>query len=88
MIDVPGRLVLLGHPVSHSISPLFQNAALRKYGIPLTYETMDVHPDALTAVFGELRALSAIGNVTIPHKEAVRALCTRVTPLAEKVGAV
>ena len=24
----PGRLVLLGHPVAHSLSPVFQNAAL------------------------------------------------------------
>ena len=88
MIDTPGRLVLLGHPVSHSISPVFQNAALRAHGIALTYETLDVLPEALAATMEDLRAVNAIGNVTIPHKEAVRALCTRVSPLAERVGAV
>ena len=28
-MELPGRLVLLGHPVEHSLSPAFQNAALR-----------------------------------------------------------
>jgi shikimate dehydrogenase len=84
----PGRLVLLGHPVAHSLSPVFQNAALQAYDISLTYETLDVTPEALRGALDELRAVNAIGNVTIPHKEAVRWLCARVTPLAEKVGAV
>jgi shikimate dehydrogenase len=87
-MDAPSRLVLLGHPVAHSISPRFQNAALRAAGIPLTYSTLDVHPDALTATMRDLAAERAAGNVTIPHKEAVAALCARRTPLAERVGAV
>ena len=36
--------MLLGHPVSHSLSPLFQNAALRAAKIPLKYEALDVAP--------------------------------------------
>ena len=44
----PGRLVLLGHPVRHSLSPRFQNAALRAAGIPLTYEALDIPPHALS----------------------------------------
>ena len=42
MIAGPSRLVLLGNPVSHSLSPVFQNAALRSAGIPLTYEAIEV----------------------------------------------
>ena len=88
MRPLPGRLVLLGHPVSHSLSPRFQNAALRAAGIPLVYETLDVAPDALAATLAELAAQHAAGNITIPHKEAVAALCTRRSPLAERCGAV
>ena len=77
MSPLPGRLVLLGHPVSHSLSPRFQNAALRAAGIPLRYEALDVAPDALATMLAELAAQNASGNVTIPHKEAVAALCTR-----------
>ena len=87
MRPLPGRLVLLGHPVAHSLSPRFQNAALRAAGIPLVYEALDVAPDALASTFAELEEQPA-GNVTIPHKEAVSSLCTRRTPLAERCGAV
>jgi len=85
---LPGRLVLLGHPVSHSLSPAFQNAALRAAGIALTYELLDVAPDALPAALERLRADRAAGNVTIPHKDAVHARCGRLTTVARRVGAV
>jgi shikimate dehydrogenase len=88
VIARPSRLVLLGHPVHHSLSPLFQNAALRSAGIPLVYQALDVSAEDLVWVLAELAAAGAAGNVTIPHKEAVAALCERRTPLAERVGAV
>lgn len=88
MIDPPSRLVLLGHPVAHSRSPLFQQAALHAARIDLRYELLDVAPDALDAVLAALARERAAGNVTIPHKERVAARCARLTPLAERVGAV
>ena len=83
-----GQLVLLGHPVAHSLSPRFQNAALRAAGIPLTYRAVDVAPDALPGLLEALVEARAAGNVTLPHKEAVAARCDRRTPLAARVGAV
>lgn len=88
MKTTPGRLVLLGHPVSHSLSPVFQNAALRAAGIELEYEALDVAPNDLRATLGKLRKVKAAGNVTIPHKAAVHASCDRMTDLATRVGAV
>jgi shikimate dehydrogenase len=87
-VTLPGRLVLLGHPVSHSLSPRFQQAALRAAGIPLTYEAVDVAPEALGETLRVLIAIGAAGNVTIPHKQAVAAACAARTPVAERVGAV
>lgn len=84
----PGRLLLLGHPVAHSLSPRFQNAALRAAGIPLTYEALDVPPERWAETLPVLIAARAAGNVTIPHKEAMFAACARVSPVAERVGAV
>ena len=88
MNRLPGRLVLLGHPVSHSLSPAFQNAALRRAALPVRYELLDVAPPALDATLDELIAQDVWGNVTIPHKEHVASRCARVTALAERVGAV
>jgi shikimate dehydrogenase len=85
---IPGRLVLLGHPVSHSLSPTFQNAALRAAGIPLTYEAVDVAPRDLRAMLRDLKDINAAGNVTIPHKVAVHASCDEETDIAARVGAV
>src|SRR6185437_8711333 len=84
----PRRLVLLGHPVSHSLSPVFQNAALQSAGVPIRYEALDVEPGDLRETLRGLVDEGAAGNVTIPHKEAVAAVCDRLTPLADRVGAV
>lgn len=84
----PGRLVLLGHPVSQSLSPKFQNAALVDAGLPLRYEAIDVEPSRFEIVLAELKAEGVAGNVTAPFKERTHDACDRLTPLAERVGAV
>ena len=88
MKEHPGRLVLLGNPVSHSLSPIFQNAALRAAGIPLEYEALEVREKELRPLLRDLRKLSAAGNVTIPYKVAVHDRCDELTDLAARVGAV
>ena len=84
----PGRLVLLGHPVAHSLSPALHNAALRYAGLPIQYEAIDVAPASLDDAIGRLVAARAAGNVTIPHKEAFAKRCARVDALAQRVAAV
>lgn len=88
MSRVPGRLVLLGHPVSHSLSPRIQNAALDSAGIPKRYEALDVEPASFEATFRALRDERAAGNVTVPFKERAFAACDVVSSLARRVGAV
>lgn len=84
----PERLVLLGHPLGHTLSPRIQNAALKRAGIPLNYEPLDVPRHALDETIDALRRKKAAGNVTIPYKEDVLAACDRLTEAAEAVGAV
>lgn len=88
MTRAPGRLVLVGHPVAHSLSPALQNAALRHAGLQLEYEAIDVPPAELDAVIPRLIAARAGGNVTIPHKEAMASRCTRLDAIAQRVGAI
>lgn len=85
---LPGRLVLLGNPVAHSLSPVFQNAALAAAGLSLRYEALDVVAQDLPAMLASLARDHGAGNVTVPHKEAAAALCATCTPLARRVGAV
>ncbi|HEY4131622.1 MAG TPA: shikimate dehydrogenase [Gemmatimonadaceae bacterium] len=84
----PSRLVVLGHPVAHSLSPRFQNAALRAAGIPLKYSAFDVEPSAFESVVEQLKHERVAGNVTVPFKERMHDVCDVLTSLAERVGAV
>lgn len=83
------KAFVIGHPINHSRSPLIHGSWLAEHGIDGSYEAIDVAPAELPAFFARLRSGEfAGGNVTIPHKEAVFALCDDVDPLARKIGAV
>ena len=84
----PVRLLLLGHPVSHSLSPRIQNAALEAAGIGGKYEAVDIAPDAFDATLHSLRTPRVGGNVTVPFKERMFAACDALSPMARRVGAV
>lgn len=83
------RAFVIGHPIAHSRSPLIHGTWLGEHGINGTYEAIDVAPEALPDFFARLRSGEFVGgNVTIPHKQAVFALCDAVDPLARRIGAV
>ncbi|HZT84899.1 MAG TPA: hypothetical protein VE984_05705 [Gaiellaceae bacterium] len=67
----PHRVVLLGHPVAHSLSPRMQNAAFAAAGLDWGYVARDVMPEELAAALGEVE----YANVTAPYKlDAARIL--------------
>ncbi|MBM4411423.1 MAG: shikimate dehydrogenase [Chloroflexi bacterium] len=83
------RIALLGHPVAHSISPAFQQAALDSCGIDARYEGWDTPPEDLRIAIERLRSGDLLGaNVTVPHKVAAMRLVDRPDALAERVGAL
>lgn len=83
------KAFVIGHPIAHSRSPRIHGGWLAEQGIDGSYEAIDVAPAELPAFFERLRSGEfAGGNVTIPHKEAVFALCDEVDPLARAIGAV
>jgi len=88
VIKRPKRLVLLGRSLGHSLSPIFQNAALQQAGIPLRYETLDIPASAIDETFEELSAQDAAGNVTVPYKQDVFARCDRLMEPAKRATAV
>jgi shikimate dehydrogenase len=83
------RVVLIGHPVSHSLSGAMQQAAFDHLGIDAGYELWDRAPAELAEALAELRTDDFLGaNVTIPHKERVVPLVDRQTEEAHATGAV
>jgi shikimate dehydrogenase len=83
------RVVLIGHPVAHSLSAAMQQAAFDDQGIDATYEMWDRPPLGLAGAIAEVRGDDFLGaNVTIPHKERVVPLVDRLTEEAHATGAV
>ena len=82
-------LGIIGQPVSHSLSPLMQNAALKACGIDAVYVPFAVLHDDLGAAVAGLRALAVTGfNVTIPYKTAIIPFLDELDASAEVAGAV
>jgi shikimate dehydrogenase len=83
------RVVLIGHPVAHSLSAAMQQAAFDDVGIDAKYELWDRAPMALPDAIAEVRGDDFLGvNITIPHKERVVPLIDRLTEEAQATGAV
>lgn len=86
---MPKTIALLGHPVAHSISPAFQQAALDAMGVDASYEAWDTRQADLPIAIERLRSGSMLGaNVTIPHKVEAMRFVDRPDALTERVGAI
>ena len=80
---------LIGNPVSHSLSPIFQNAALEYLNIQAEYSVREVNVHQLGEIMTEMRSSTALGaNITIPYKTEVMQYMDEIDPFAKKVGAV
>lgn len=90
MINAETRLIgLIGHPVHHSLSPLFQNRALEALQLPFVYLAFDVLSENLGKVVEVFRILNVRGfNVTIPHKERICSFLEHLEEEAKIVHAV
>lgn len=83
------RVGIIGHPVAHSLSPIFQSAAFEHCGLDARYEAWDTEPQALAGRVVSLRDPGYLGaNVTIPHKESVIPLLDELGGQSARVGAV
>jgi shikimate dehydrogenase len=82
-------VILLGHPLDHSLSPAMHNAAFGKLGLDLVYLALPVPAAQLHGALTGFRAWRLPGaNVTIPHKEAVLPLLDGLCPNAQRAQAV
>ena len=83
------ELGIIGFPIGHSISPVFQQAALDHYHIDATYQAWEVSPEQVGEFVQALRRPEVLGiNVTVPHKESVIPYLDEVDDWATEAGAV
>ena len=82
-------IALIGNPVSHSLSPIMQNAALQYLGLDLIYIAVPCKDEDLELVLNSFKQINCKGlNITIPHKEKVFNLCSEISPIANKLKAI
>ncbi|HEX6751077.1 MAG TPA: shikimate dehydrogenase [Longimicrobium sp.] len=80
-------LALLGDPVSHSLSPVFQNAAIRALGLDGVYVALRCSGDDAPGLLRALARAGGGGNVTVPHKGAAARAVDRPSEAVEATGA-
>jgi shikimate dehydrogenase len=82
------RFGVIGHPISHSLSPLMHKTAYSMLGLECTYDSFDVSPETLAESMRDFASKGFCGlNVTIPHKEAVAKQMHELSDEAKAVGA-
>lgn len=83
------RFAVIGHPVGHTLSPAMHAANFRAIGFDGDYGAFDITPTELSDALRRFAAEGYRGiNCTIPHKEAVLPLMTRLDASAVRCAAV
>ena len=83
------KTAVIGHPISHSKSPLIHNHWIKQNGLEGEYTAIDIAPENLKDGIEDLGDQGFAGfNVTVPHKEAIYDLCDDLGESAEAIGAV
>jgi shikimate dehydrogenase len=81
--------LLIGNPISHSLSPLMHNTAFQYYGLQARYQAVAVSIndiDSLVAHFNSNYFLGA--NITIPHKKMLVDTVDELSSAAKKIGVI
>ncbi|MBI1823663.1 MAG: shikimate dehydrogenase [Nitrospirae bacterium] len=82
-------LAIIGHPVSHSLSPQMHEAAFKKLNLNYRYLSFEISPLNLKNGIQALKNLGFRGfNVTLPFKEKIMPFLDQISPEAKMIGAV
>jgi shikimate dehydrogenase len=83
------RYAVIGHPITHSKSPVIHSLFAEQTGQQMTYEAIDVPEGELNSMISEFTASGGKGlNVTVPHKQEMLTLMDTLTERAKLAGAV
>lgn len=80
---------VIGHPVTHSLSPVIHNAGFASLGVDWVYIALDLAPSRAQGGLEGMRAFGIKGlSVTMPHKTEMARLVDDITPEARRLASV
>ena len=85
------KIVVIGNPIEHSLSPNMHNAAFEELNISneFIYDKLRVKNEDLKEFVNKIRTREIFGaNITIPHKVAIIPFMDELTKEANLIGAV
>jgi len=82
-------IYLLGNPVKHSWSPIFQNAGLKHLDIDSVYLALHIEKEDFDTVVAGLKKINLLGlNITLPYKKNIMKFTDELSDDAKKIDAV
>lgn len=86
-ISLQPHYLVIGHPISHSLSPLMHQAALDYHHLNAHYYAVELYNDDISDFVSWLNRDSFLGcNITLPYKQLFIDFVDKVDPFAESVG--
>ena len=75
------HFLLIGNPVSHSVSPLMHNTALQHHQLDAEYHAVQIEQSELPSLLAHFNKPSFLGaNITIPYKIDLMDAVDELTP--------
>ena len=85
----PDRYAVIGHPISHSRSPFIHRLFAQQCQQYMTYTAIDVTANGLSSWVAKFFATGGLGlNVTVPHKQSLLTMPSRLSERARVAGAL
>ena len=83
------KYLVIGNPISHSLSPRLHNYWLKQNNISATYDKVKLEENEIKEIIRDIKKQKIIGcNVTVPFKKKVIPLLDKLSPEAEKTQSV
>ncbi|MEX2477470.1 MAG: shikimate dehydrogenase [Gracilimonas sp.] len=81
--------LLIGSPISHSVSPLMHNTALEHHGLKAEYHAVSVRNSDISSLIAHFNRLEFLGaNITIPYKGTLYDAMDTLGMEAAQIGAI
>ena len=89
MTELNKKFAVLGHPISHSLSPKIHQYFASQFGIHLDYQRIDVESKNFKKTLSDLRQDGYKGfNITLPLKSLAYEICDELSSRAEQTKSV